>query len=129
MYVNAQNVGVVNNVGHSMWEAVRLTINDVEVTGTSGAYPYKAYIANALSYDTWVKSNQLSMCGWYSDTSGHMNGESTNDGFIQRCNLFREDFEQSQPYRKDGANFFTRLHHDLISCEPGLPPGVTCYKT
>jgi len=120
----AKNVGVVNNVGHSMWEAVRLTINDVEVTGTSGAYPFKAYIVNALSYDTWVKSNQLSTCGWYGDTSGHMNGESSNDGFVQRCNLFRQDFEQTQPYRKDGANFFTRLHHDLAACEQGLPPGT-----
>jgi len=105
-----------------MWEAVRLTINDVPVTQSGGLYPYKAYISTLLSYDPWVKGCQLSCQGWYSDSSGHMDA-ADNDGFSQRCALFREDFNLSNKYRSDGAQFFTRLHHDLITCESGLPPG------
>lgn len=120
----AKKVACVNNVGHSMWEAVRLNINDKDITISGGLYPYKAYISNTLTYDSWVKSHQLSCQGYYSDTSSHMEAEVGNDGFTQRNNLFRQNFESGQPYRKDGANFFTRIHHDLITCESGLPPGT-----
>lgn len=58
------NVAFVNNIGHSMWENVILTINDEVITSSGGLYPYKAYISNVLTYDTWVKTNQLSMQGW-----------------------------------------------------------------
>jgi len=111
-----------------MWEAVRLTINDKDITTSGGLYPYKAYISNALTYDTWVKDCQLSAQGWYSDSDSHMEAVSGNDGFKLRCNLFREDFEANNAYRKEGACFFTRLHHDLITCESGLPPGMRIIK-
>lgn len=114
----------VNNVGHSMWDAVRLTINDRDITQNGGLYPYKSYISNVLSYDTWVKNCQLTTSGWYQDSSTHMEGEEGNDGFKQRNLLFREDFDETKPYRKDGATFYTRINHDLISCESGLPPST-----
>lgn len=120
-----KNVSVVNNIGHSMWQAVRLTINDTEITTTGGLYPYKAYISNLLTYDTFVKAHQLSQQGWYTDTAGHMEPSDENDGFSQRSNLFRDDFDNTKPYRSEGAQFFTRLNHDLIACESGLPPGWT----
>jgi len=106
-----------------MWSAVRLTINDKLITKSAGLYPYKAYISNALTYDTWVKACQLSTQGWSSDSAGHMNAAS-NTGFAQRNLMFRTNFDKSQPYRPDGAIFLTRLHHDLISCSNGLPPGL-----
>jgi len=109
-----------------MWEAVRLTINDKDITTSGGLYPYKAFISNALTYDTWVKNHQLSAQGWYSDTAAHVEAETNNVGFEIRNNLLRDNFDSSQPYRKDGANFFTRIHHDLITCESGLPPGGNC---
>lgn len=120
----AKKVAPINNVGHSMWESVRLNINDKDISGTGGLYPYKAYISNGLTYDTWVKANQLQIQGWFSDTSTHMEAETGNNGFEQRCKYFKEDFDITKPYRKDGASFITRLHHDLINCESGLPPGT-----
>lgn len=120
----AKNVAVINNIGHSMWEAVRLYINDDKITSSGGLYPYKAYISDVLSYDGWVQTNQLSQQGWYGDTSGHMDGENGNLGFLQRSAIFRKDFEANGVYRKSGATFFTRLHHELVACTTGLPPGT-----
>jgi len=111
-----------------MWEAVRLTINDKEITTSGGLYPYKAYVSNLLTYDSFVKDCQLSAQGWYTDSAIQMEAGSGNDGFDQRNHLFRENFESNQPYRSDGASFFTRLHHDLITCESGLPPGTNFIK-
>jgi len=106
-----------------MWEAVRLTINDKDITKSPGLYPYKAYISNLLTYDTWVKAEQLTVQGWYTDTAGHplVTG---NSGFSLRNLLFRDNFDKTKPYRADGACFITRLHHDLISATTGLPPGT-----
>jgi len=124
----ASKVTVVNNIGHSMWEAIRMTINDKEITTSGGLYPYKAYISNCLTYDNWVKDSQLNAQGWYGDSANHMEAENGNDGFDLRNNLFREDFDANNNYRKDGASFFTRLHHDLITCESGLPPVMKTFK-
>lgn len=105
-----------------MWESIRLIINDKNITKSPGLYPYKAYISNVLTYDPWVKACQLQTQGWVSDTANHM--ETTgNTGFLQRNLLFREDFDKTKPYRAEGAQFITRIHHDLISCTTGLPPG------
>lgn len=117
-------VGPINNVGHSMWSDVRLIVNEKDVTSSPGLYPYKAYISNLLSYDTFVKSYQLSVQGWTTDLGGHMDDASDNSGFTSRSALFREGFDATKPYRTDGAVFITRLHHDLINCESGLPPSL-----
>jgi len=119
----AKQVAPINNIGHSMWEAVRLIINDKEITKAPGLYPFKAYISNVLTYDTWVKAEQLSVQGYYTDTAGRML-VTGNTGFAQRNALFRDNYDKSKSYRADGACFITRLHHDLISATTGLPPGT-----
>jgi len=38
--------------------------------------------------------------------------------------LFRIDNDSTKGYKSDGAEFFGRVFHDLISCESGLPPNT-----
>ena len=52
-------VGTANNLLHSLFESVRLTINDLPITVSPNNYPYKAYIANCLTYSPSVKAAQL----------------------------------------------------------------------
>jgi hypothetical protein len=85
-------------------------------------YPYKSYITNCLTYSSLVKAAQLSTHGWYGDFSGHFGPEETNSGWTERCQLFRENYKDTKPYRKNGITLFGRLMHDLVSCESGLPP-------
>ena len=46
-----EKVGVINNLGHSLWEQIVLHINDTKVTESSNNYAYKAILETLLSYD------------------------------------------------------------------------------
>ena len=88
--VAGKPIGVVNNILHSLFESVRLTINDIPITVSPNNYPYKAYIANCLTYSASVKAAQLACQGWYSDLGSHMLPGDLNTGWSERCNLFKK---------------------------------------
>ena len=46
-----EKVGMINNLGHSLWEQIVLTINDTKVMESSNNYAYKAMLETLLSYD------------------------------------------------------------------------------
>ena len=115
-------VSVTNNVLHSIFESVRLTINDMPISVSPNNYPYKAYIANALTYSSVVKGAQLACQGWYSDISNFMDADTNNIGYNERGNLFKKDFDPRNDFKS--TTFFGRLLHDLVSCETGLPPNT-----
>ena len=47
----SENVGMINNSGHSLWEQIVLFINDTKVTESSNNYAHKAMLETLLSYD------------------------------------------------------------------------------
>ena len=94
------------------------------ITKSANNYPYKAYITNTLTYPTIVKSSQLQTEGYYSDLSNHMGPVSTNNGFVERNNLFRKNGKAEDEYKTEGVRFIGRLQLDLLSCPSGLPPGT-----
>jgi hypothetical protein len=119
-----KNVGPVNNFLHSIFESVRLIINDIPITTSASNYPYKAYISNCLTYPNSVKSAQLACQGWYSDLGNHMGPVEENSGFTERSNLFRKNYDPRSEYKSTGTTVIGRLMHDLVSCETGLPPNT-----
>jgi hypothetical protein len=121
-------VGTINNLLHSMFESVRLTINDMPISVSPNNYPYKAYIASCLTYDSIVKSCQLACQGWYTDTAHHMDADENNSGWIQRCDLFKIDGDSVKDFKPNGTTLIGRLMHDLVSCETGLPPNTKVHK-
>ena len=46
-----EKVGVINKLGHSLWEQIVLLINDTKVTESLNSYAYKAMLETLLSYD------------------------------------------------------------------------------
>jgi hypothetical protein len=119
-----KTVGTVNNLLHSLFESVRIIINDAHISVAPGNYPFKAYIANCLTYPQGVKTCQLACQGWYSDTAPHMGPTDANDGWLSRSLLFRKNNDSSKNYRESGTTLFGRLMHDLVACETGLPPNT-----
>ena len=115
-------VGTANNLLHSIFESVRLTINDKPISVAPNNYPYKAYINNCLTYSSFVKSAQLGCQGWYSDTSSHMNANEDNIGWVEKCNLFKVGYNYQGAFKS--TTLIGRLFHDLVSCETGLPPNT-----
>ena len=108
-----KKVAPINNIAHSLFESVRLTINDIPISLSPNNYGYKAYINNVLTYSQIIKDTQLSQQGWYSDLSSHMDSDNNNSGFNQRNTIFRKNFKTNGVYRPEGATFFARLLHDL----------------
>jgi hypothetical protein len=119
-----KTVGTVNNLLHSLFESVRIIVNDAHITVAPGNYPYKAYIANCLTYPPSVKTGQLICQGWSSDTAPHMGPTISNSGFEARSLMFRQKNDQTKPYKSEGVTLFGRLMHDLVTCETGLPPNT-----
>lgn len=123
----SKRVAPVNNVVHSLFQKVRLYINNCEITTSADDYGYKAYISNLLTYSINPKVTHLTTQGWYGDDSSTFDdaNELKNTGFKERAQLFRKENDLDKDFREEGANFFGRLFHDLIACQTGLPPGTS----
>ena len=61
----SSKVSIVNNILHSLFDSVRLTINDFLISSSSKYYPYKSYISTALTYPSTVKNTHLATQGWH----------------------------------------------------------------
>jgi len=120
----AKVVAPCNNILHSMFENVRVYLNDEPIFKNPSYYPYKAYITNTLTYSSSYKSAQLSTEGYYPDLHNHMGAEDNNSGFQERNYLFRLENKAGSAYNPAGVRFIGKLQLDLISCTTGLPPGT-----
>ena len=54
-----EKVGVINNLGHSLWEQIAFHINDTKVTESSNNYAHKAMLETLLSYDDVAEKSVL----------------------------------------------------------------------
>ena len=53
--VAADTVGPVNNLLHSLFSQVDISLNGTLITNSTNTYPYRAYIEDLLSYGTSAK--------------------------------------------------------------------------
>ena len=70
---NADHVGGVNLCLHSLFQQVDVSLNDVQVSQSSGMYAYRAYIESLFSYGPQAKNSQLTAALFYKDTAVNMN--------------------------------------------------------
>ena len=57
-------ISVVNNLLHSMFEKVELSVQSTVVNPNSSMYAYRAYIENLLGYSEEAKKTYLALAGW-----------------------------------------------------------------
>ena len=94
---DADHVGGVNLFLHSLFQHVDVSLNDVQISQSTGTYAYRAYIESLLSYGPQAKTSQLTAALYYKDTAGnmdhpnpdHANAEETNYGLQKRA-AFRD---------------------------------------
>ena len=113
-------VGPVNLLFHSLFRQVDLTMNDILVSTSGGAYPYRAYITTMLSYGKSAKESWLRYLeGWQTDEAGSYD-EEDNDGLAQRICMV-----------KNGRSFELkgRLHIDMLMQERLIPNNVNVRVT
>ena len=87
-----EKVGVINNLGHSLWEQIILLINDTKVTESSNNYTYKAMLEPLLSYDDVDEKSVLHLSSFQKDHGNRTTDCSTathaNSGLVARSHYF-----------------------------------------
>lgn len=78
----------INNILHSIWEKVTVTIEGKEVTTSNKDYAYKAMLTTLLAYDKGAKDSQLRSQGYFKDDAGDMDKIAENVGAVRRSKLF-----------------------------------------
>ena len=92
-------ISVVNNLLHSMFEKVELSVQSTVVNPHSSMYPYRAYIENLLGYSEEAKKTYLALAGWDMED---------NDSPSQPIQRRRETYQTN----KDNV-LYGMLHLDL----------------
>lgn len=64
----------VNNILHSLFTDIDVSLNGKIITPGTDTYPYKAFFEILLSYEPRTLRTQMKACSlWIKDTAGHMN--------------------------------------------------------
>lgn len=72
------SVTPVNNIIHSLFSEIDVTLNSKIITPGTDTYPYKAYLEKLLSYRPKTLETQMKACSlWEKDTAGHMDDALT----------------------------------------------------
>jgi len=119
--VVTKEVGMRNNILHTLFQKVSMFINDTLITVSPENYAYKAYFTNTLTFGQECKESHLGTQGYVSDSSGYFDNtnDSFNVGFYLRNKVFRDEMDTTKNFRETGSQFIGRLLHDLIACETG----------
>jgi len=122
-------IAPVNNVLGSLFEEMRIKINDNELTQSGEFYPYKCYFKKLITFSDGVKTTQLIGQGYYEDTvtdNENIESHMSNHGWIERNSWFREGVngDTTTAYRSGGATFIGAFDHDLSYIGKPLHPGT-----
>lgn len=72
------SVTPVNNILHSLFTEIDVTLNGKIISPGTDTYPYKAYLEKLLSYRPKTLETQMKACSlWEKDTAGHMDDALT----------------------------------------------------
>ena len=61
---------MINNILHSLFQQVQISLNNAPVENTNRNYAYRAYLENLLCYNKESKETLISNCGWITVTEG-----------------------------------------------------------
>lgn len=116
----AEDVGVVNNVMHSMWKQITVSLNGHEVEKIDD-YPYRAYLTMLTSYSPEVLHNRGMMCGWAKDTAGAFTElalgiNAPNKGLETRTAPFKNSAE---------VELIGRIESDVMNQGRNIPPDTS----
>lgn len=77
----------INNLFHSLFKNIEMSLNNVAVTDSMGNYALKALIPTLLTYNKDAKASFLRLQGFFPDDAGEVNtmtGATINSGYVAR---------------------------------------------
>ena len=72
----SDKIGVVNNLLHSMFDQITVSLNNTQVENSNGSYAYRAYFEKLLNYGKDAKDTHLFSSLFIKDTAGEMDNTS-----------------------------------------------------
>lgn len=113
------NVGVVNNVLHSMFESVEVFVSNQTTTKVDKHNGYCALLQTLCNYDEDAWNTYFQLSGWQKDTAGQMDSiqEGENLGFDKRKKLFQG--------KTNRCELIGKMFSPLFFQEKVLPTQVT----
>jgi hypothetical protein len=111
------DVSVINNVLHSMWKQVTVSLNGHEVEKIDD-YPYRAYVTMLTSYSSEVLQKRGALHGWIKDTAGNfgefgLGATAKNKGLEARTAPFKTSKE---------VELIGRIESDVMNQGRNIPP-------
>lgn len=124
---DTEPVGVINNLGHTMFRTLECTINQHQFRTNPGMYGMRCYLENLLGFDSDAQASYLQGAMWYPDTAEAFSETDplggTNDGLKDRFFLT----QGSKTFKLASS-----IHHDLFMQErwflSGVEIGLRFYK-
>ena len=139
----------INNIVHSLFSEIDLSLNGKVITPGTDTYPFKAYLEKLLSYESDTLNTQMKACTmWYKDTPAAMDDVELEDkayvakeftAASDKVNITsdlpageyppgsrNEGLRQRHDLVEDGDKIvlLDRLHLDLFQQEKFIPNGV-----
>ena len=105
-----EKVGPVNNLLHSLFSQIDISLNGTQITDSNNTYAYRAYIEDVLSYGGEAKNSHLTCALFYKDEAGKMESNNptvadTNEGLKTRASFTAGGRE---------VDLVGRLHADIF---------------
>lgn len=101
--LKAERVGCINNLLHSLFSQIQVTINGRNVTGNGDSYPYRCFIETILNFSKESANTHLSSAMFYLD-NGNLDASDTNTGFVVREKKLAKIVE-----------LYGKLHADILN--------------
>jgi hypothetical protein len=112
---NTDGVAPANNLLHSMFNSVHITLGNRLISDASQYYPFRAYLDSLLRYSTRAQQSQLTSSGFYLDYPGKHNDQANNKAEKNRTALF---------HNKTFVPLSGKLFADLLNQSKPLVTGV-----
>lgn len=107
LYVEADKdqPGMINNMLHSLFHQVNISLNGKNINSTDGNYSYRAYLEQLLNYGDDAYKTHLQLPGWSMETKG-LDKLAENDGLKARAALTKNS---------GVVEVYGKLHADMLN--------------
>lgn len=103
--VDKDQPGIVNNMLHSLFHQVNISLNGKNINSSDGNYSYRAYIEQLLNYGHDAHKTHLEMSGWVLD-SKNLDNLNTNEGLKARSDITKNS---------SVIELYGKLHADMLN--------------
>ncbi len=113
---DGDRVAPVNNIAHSLWSSMRVTLCNKVISDASPTYAYRSYLETLLGVSVATLKSQATASGFYGDLPKSFDDAENNQGEKERKSLFATN---------GYVQLAMRPNCDIFQQSKNLIPGVS----